>query len=230
MFSWDRWSGALCLTDPCLAAPLDHPLHSEHAKLYIIVPWQLVWKSEPGMQTETPTCPSAHRTELAVPGARLSPAALAQSPEGRQDNGSWQLYSNCAINHPKGALDQPTRGNYLDSWLTTTSQELSFISSHAPSHSCRNANQLLELRPGDFFKIVFTDDHLSVQISLDKLLLSSIFILAHNLPYRIIYFGIWDGQENGYVGWRIWKKVDFQLQHKIMKIGCKGDVKTSDGN
>lgn len=69
--------------------------------------------------------------------------SLAQSPKGCQANGSWQFYSNSAINHPKGALDQPTRGNYLDSWLTTTSQELSFISSQTPRHSCRNANQLL---------------------------------------------------------------------------------------
>lgn len=39
-------------------------------------------------------------------------------------------------------------------------------------------------------------------------------------------------RKNEQMGWGIWKKADFQLQHKIMKINffCKGDVKTSDGN
>lgn len=34
------------------------------------------------------------------------------------------------------------------------------------------------------------------------------------------------------MGRGIWKKVDLQLQHKIMKIDlfCKGDVKASDDN
>lgn len=39
-------------------------------------------------------------------------------PKGCQDNEAWQFYSSDAINHPKGALYQPTRSNYLDSWLT----------------------------------------------------------------------------------------------------------------